>query len=134
MYLALLGFFLSLIAHMGAYIGIARPFGFDPWPLHIGMLLVCLPAVFAAKKLSKDFPKADMWKATLRGGPEWMMPLLRLIFGYALLNLFVYAVIDGNSQNEAIKLRGFSGHWLLFYYVSFAVLYSYNNIMQSDSA
>ncbi len=136
MYLAMVGCFLSLVAHLCGYIGIGRPFGMDPWPLHIGVIVVCIPAVFAAQKLSKGYLQDEMWHAVLRGCPEWMKSLFVVIFAYAFISFFMFILVTDNAANvvnEANKLRGFSGHWLVFYYVSYAILYSYHKVMLNDS-
>jgi hypothetical protein len=33
--LALAGFVVSSVAHFAGYVGIERPFGINPWPLHV---------------------------------------------------------------------------------------------------
>lgn len=124
MYLALAGFVASLVAHVAGYMGIERPFGFNPWPLHVGLFIVWGPVVMVAQRLSKEFPQKDMWKATLRGCPPWMSNVLYILFGYAFLSFFVFVLLEPKSGNEASTIRGFSGHWLIFYYAAFAILYS----------
>ena len=131
--LALAGFFVSLIAHLAGYAGVERPFGINPWPLHVGIFVVWLPAVLAAMRLSKDVPQKDMWKATLRGCPKWMKHLLYGLFGYAFLSFFVFFVSAGGAESEANTIRGFSGHWLIFYFAAFAILYSYVKVSKVDT-
>lgn len=131
--LALLGFIASLAAHIAGYAGIERPFGINPWPLHVGIFVVWFPAVLASMKLSKDFPQKDMWKAALRGCPKWMRYALYGLFGYAFLSFFAFFVSAGDGENEASTVRGFSGHWLIFYFAAFAILRSYVSVSQSDT-
>lgn len=133
MYLALVGFVASLIAHLCGYVGIDKPFGISPWPLHVGIFIVWFPAVLVFHNLSKDFPQRDMWKAALRGCPNWMRTLLYVIGGYAFLSFFAFMAIDSFSSSEASTIRGFSGHWLIFYYAAFVILYSAINVSQQDS-
>jgi rRNA maturation protein Nop10 len=130
---ALIGFIASLIAHLAGYAGIDHPLGLDPWPLHVGIFVVWLPAVLAAQKLSKDFPQKDMWKATLRGCPKWMRYTLFGLFGYAFLSFFAFFLTVGKSHDEANTIRGFSGHWLIFYFAAFAILQSYARVSANDT-
>jgi len=132
--LALVGFMASLIAHLAGYAGIERPFGFDPWPLHAGIFIVWLPTILAAQKLSKGFPQSEMWKASLRGCPNWMRYVLYALFGYAFLSFFAFFLsIGGSIETEAGTIRGFSGHWLIFYFAAFAVLHSYTKVAENDT-
>ena len=130
--LALFGFVLSLVAHLAGYAGIERPFGFDPWPLHIGIFVVWFPAVLVAQRNSRDFPQSDMWDSALRGCPKWMQYILFGIFGYAILSFIFFVGPSSTSESEASKVRGFSGHWLIFYYAAFAILYSGYRIDLND--
>ncbi|MFT6634317.1 hypothetical protein [Alcanivorax sp.] len=131
--LALLGFIASLAAHIAGYAGIERPFGINPWPLHVGIFVVWFPAVLASMKLSKGFPQKDMWKAALRGCQKWMRHALYGLFGYAFLSFFAFFVLAGDGENEASTVRGFSGHWLIFYFAAFAILRSYVSVSRSDT-
>ena len=133
MYLALAGFFASLIAHLAGYMGIEKPFGFDPWPLHLGIFIVWLPAVLVSQRLSKEFPQKDMWKATLRGCPPWMRKTLYVLFGYAFLSFFAFMALDATSGSKASTVRGFSGHWPIFYYAAYAILYSASQVSENDT-
>ena len=131
--LALIGFIASFVAHLGGYAGVERPFGLNPWPLHAGIFVVWIPAVFAVMKLSQDFPQKDLWKATLRGCPKWMRYVLYCVFGYAFLSFFAFFLSVDSPENEANTVRGFSGHWLIFYYAAFVILRSYINVSKNDT-
>lgn len=132
--LALIGFGASLITHLAGYVGIDRPFGINPWPLHVGVFIVLIPTVIAARHLTKDFLRKDMWKAALRGCPNWMRYLLFAIFGYAILSFFGFIFFSFDSgDNEASTIRGFSGHWLIFYFAAYAILHSYSNVSKNDT-
>lgn len=135
MYLALAGFLASFIAHVLAYVGVSHPFGYSPWPLHAGIFIVWLPAILVAIKISREFPQKDMWKATLRGCPIWMKRALYAIFGYALLSFFISIILtmeNASDGNDASVVRGFSGHWMVFYYAAFAILHSAIKISNED--
>lgn len=137
--IALFGFIVSLIAHLAGYAGIGHPLGLDPWPLHVGIFIVWLPAVLAAQKLSKDFPKKEQLKAILRGCPKWMRYMLFGLFYYAFLSFFAFFftgisfIFTGNHQSVASTVRGLSGHWLIFYFAAFAILQSYSRVSADDT-
>jgi hypothetical protein len=133
MFMAFAGFIASLIAHIAGYMGIEKPLGFNPWPLHMGIFIVWLPAVLMAQRLSKDFPQKDMWKATLRGCPPWMRKALYILFGYVFLSFFLFIALDSTSGNEANTIRGFSGHWLIFYFAAYAILYSAIQVSENEN-
>jgi len=120
------GLVLSLFVHITALAGIESPLGRAAWALHGGIFLVWLPAVLAAQRLTTHANRADMWRMALRGCPPWMKYLTYFFFGYAFLN-FAFFVIRGFSRKptEIESLRGFSGHWMLFYGAAMAILYSY---------
>ena len=142
---ALTGLVLSAIAHVCALAGVnvAEQVPFV-WLLHIGIFVVFLPFIFSSRKiLGKQPSLADM--RVLVPGRVYAVGLA--IFIYAIVNfiLFAAATQGGNpvieagqyllkshgrlirelsfAEYEALRaneLRGFSGHWLFFYFVPFA--------------
>lgn len=126
--LAGIGLFLSFWVHITA---IFRPNIEIPsyfWGLHVGIFIVFIPAVLAAQKVVGKTRRSDFWKHILRFAPPWMTYAFYGLFGYAFFNFFwVFLRIglgkaSGNSAENG--WRGFSGHWMLFYAASFAILYS----------
>lgn len=129
MVLAAIGFVLSVAAHISAVAGWPIPGGKAVWTLHIGIFIVWLPTVFVAYRLTRGAQRKDFWKVALAGCPKWMRIALYGIFGYAALNFISFMLttmnhphIQGDAPPEVI--RGFSGHWMVFYSVAFATLYS----------
>ena len=142
---ALTGLVLSAIAHVLALAGVnvAEHVPFV-WLLHIGIFFVFGPFVFSSRKILGKHPSlADM--RALVPGRVYAVGLA--IFIYAIVNfvLFAAATQGGNpvmeagqyvlkshgrlirelsfAEYEALRaneLRGFSGHWLFFYFVPFA--------------
>jgi len=140
MYLAGIGLVLSVIVHISALLGITPPLGEVSWVLHVGIFIVWLPAVIVANRLVKDFKQKDFWKAALRACPKWMKNLTYFFFGYAILNFILFLVLEAGSGNSkgsgtpSTVFRGFSGHWMVFYCVAMAILYSAIHIEQHDAA
>ena len=129
MALAIVGFILSVAAHLSAIAGLPIPFGHAVWVLHIGIFVVWLPTVLVAYRLTRGAKRKDLWKVALVGCPTWMRMALYGIFGYAILNFVLFmATTAGHPQPRGDAppevVRGFSGHWMVFYGAAFATLYS----------
>ena len=130
MLLAGCGFVLSVGAHCLALANVAIPGGQLVWGLHIGIFAVWIPTVLLTSRATRNSNRKDFWKVALAGCPTWMRRGLYVLFGYAVLNfvLFIIATAGqhGRSTGDASPtvIRGFSGHWMVFYGVAFAVLYS----------
>jgi len=141
--LALGGFLLALASHIAALWGVDVQSQVSAvWLLHLGVFIVFIPMVFQLR--SSDL-KSDRF-AVFRGLPGWAGAATALLMAYVFLNFFLAfpGATDGSPavQNgafvlqqkgrlvreiseaeyharQATILRGFSGHWLLFYFVSF---------------
>jgi hypothetical protein len=128
--IAAIGFGMSAVTHVQALLGLATPLGEMVWGLHIGIFIVWIPAVLVAQREAKNVPQKEMWKTVLRGCPTWMRYAVSALFGYALVNFF-WTFLSRSRAGQAPEaeatqtLRGFSGHWMLFYGAAFAILYSH---------
>ena len=130
MCLAAAGFLLSVVAHVLALAGVSMPGGNLVWGLHVGIFIVWIPTVLVSIQITRFSNRKDYWKIVLAGCPGWMRSAVYVLFGYAILN-FVFFMGSVGSQSKhlgaappAAVVRGFSGHWMVFYAVAFAVLYS----------
>jgi hypothetical protein len=140
MYLAALGLVLSVIVHVLSLFGISSPFGETSWVLHTGIFVVWLPTILVANRMVRDFRQKDFWKVALRACPQWMKNLTYFFLGYAILNFALFFISDftaGDSAKHAGNtapnvLRGFSGHWMVFYCVAMATLYSAIHVEEHD--
>jgi hypothetical protein len=142
---AFAGLCLSLAAHVAALLGVDVTDKVPAvWLLHVGIFVVFIPQVLSSRKVFGRKPAlADIRRAF----PHWVVALGTVIVGYALLNfvLFAFATGGGNpdirdgkfvllshgrlmrelssaeyTAFKANEIRGFSGHWLAFYFSSFA--------------
>ncbi|HOU13506.1 MAG TPA: hypothetical protein PKZ84_10350 [Anaerolineae bacterium] len=122
------GFILSLISHGAALLGLNGPLGDSTWLLHIGIFVVWTPAMLVSQITTAGVQPKDRWKAALRNCPPWMKYMVYGFFGYALVNFLLFALAAPEASSEGAMppavVRGFSGHWMLFYLLAFAVLYS----------
>ena len=140
MNLAAFCFFISLAIHVAALLGVilSRHAIF----MHVGIFVVFPPAVFVARRLSKDAPRKDFWKITLRNCPPWMRVAFKVIFGYAIINFIIFAIATrhvpkSHYSSKIISLadfKVFSGHWMAFYFAAFAILYSATHERKSPQA
>jgi hypothetical protein len=142
---ALAGLLLSAWVHFSALLGLGAPLQMaSVWPLHVGIFVVFLPFVFASRKTLGPKPG---WKELRAMFPGWVVLLGALLMGYTALNFVLFimateggspAIRDGHyilSQHGALvreltaqeytalqvnEVRGFSGHWMMFYFLPFA--------------
>jgi hypothetical protein len=138
--LSLAGLALSLIAHLCGLFGLEQPLGEAAWLLHIGIFVVFIPAILASNWLVRDFKRKDYWTATFRGCPKWVSRVVQGFGAYAVINFVIFVwimgqgnvAVGGDTPDEVF--RGFSGHWMFFYAVAAAVLYSRLVTSRSDPA
>jgi hypothetical protein len=139
--LAAVGLILSIVVHVSALLGFPSPLGEKAWILHGGIFVVWLPAVLAMVPLTRESKQRNLWRATLRGCPNWMRRMAYAFCGYAVVNFVVFIAAiaatpqvrrAGGSTPEAV-FRGFSGHWMAFYSMALAILYSATRVAESDT-
>jgi len=133
---AAVGLLVSLWVHIGAVMGKrVAPEAFF-WMLHIGIFVVWIPAVLISQRLVGSVNRKDFWKVALKGLPTWVRYVMYAFFAYAVVNflLFMNNAPTGHSNEgpPAAVWRGFSGHWMVFYFAALAILYSAANTMRSS--
>ncbi len=138
---ALIGFFSSLFVHLSTFFGIDLSKHVPwVWVLHLGVFVIFIPMVFVQGLGSRK----DFWRKIFAAIPRWARYTIKAFFAYALINFALFfflseggvpdvregkyvlhnhgQVIRELSENEyelqkAYVLRGFSGHWMVFYLV-----------------
>lgn len=133
MLLAAAGLLLSVAIHVAAILGLQVPGGSTVWGLHIGIFVVWLPTVLVFTRTSRFANQKDLWKVALSGCPVWMRRTLYALFAYAIVNFAFFMLSSssrGSGSEPGTELRGFSGHWMVFYGAAFATLYSAINAPQ----
>lgn len=128
MVLSAIGLLLSIATHVATLAGAPVPGGKLVWWLHIGVFVVFIPAAVIANRINRGRPQNDFWKKVLSGCPAWMRYLLYALFAYAIAN-FLWVMATGGFQKPPEDaplsgLRGFSGHWMVFYAAAFGIFYS----------
>jgi hypothetical protein len=121
MLFALVGFLTSLYVHIGTWFGqILLP---EVWQLrlHIGIFVPFLAAILLAPR--KPRRRRDGGFA-LDG---FVGAAMIVVFVYAMANFVLFLLNTALNHSHATRLqewRGFSGHWMLFYFWSFGFLYT----------
>ena len=130
MLLAEFGLALSIAAHCMALAGTPIPGGKLVWGLHVGIFVVWIPAVLTSMQVTRYANRKDFWKIALVGCPIWMRRAFYVLFAYAILNFLVFMATTASQPKRPTGdaapsvVRGFSGHWMIFYGAAFAILYS----------
>lgn len=138
---AFIGFFTSLLVHLTTFLGI-NPARHIPWVwvLHLGIFVMFIP-MFVAQGFTT---KKDFRREIFALIPPWAGYLTKAFFAYALINFALFFFLsDGGVPQErdgkyvlhnhgdvirelseedyerqnAYVLRGFSGHWMVFYLI-----------------
>jgi hypothetical protein len=123
--LALAGFGLSVTCHFLAITGIVPLFPSKIMLMHGGVFVVFIPAMLAGKSV----PRKDFWKVIVDVCPAWVRWVFKVVSTYAFLNfiLFMFTAPKGKVPPGDVTsdvVRGFSGHWMFFYFTAFVMLYA----------
>jgi hypothetical protein len=120
--LGVLGFGCSVAVHVLSWLGVGLP----QWlmGLHVGIFVVFFPAILVARPLTVDFKQKDFWKAALRGAPPWVSTYGKVLVAYVFLHFFASMAVHFPPDRNIENFRIFSGHWMIFYGVAAALLYS----------
>jgi hypothetical protein len=141
---ALAGLVLSALVHVAALAGNDVQVRFPQvWMLHLGIFAVFIPLVIAARQRFGASPSRADIESTM---PRPIVWLGKALMAYAFINfaLFMYLMREGGPRQDGGKfvvsnhgrvvreitpaeysalrageLRGFSGHWLVFYFLPF---------------
>ena len=147
--LAAAGLVISAAAHFSTYAGYDPQEAFPYiWLLHIGIFLVFLPAIAVQSGLPRDGKGNTKLFAF---APRWMQLAAYVLFAYAFVNfaVFMFRSSSGSPSErnakfvlqshgrvireltaqeyhfqKALVVRGFSGHWMLFYAAAMTTLSS----------
>lgn len=140
--LAFFGFGCSVVVHLSTFFGLDLTETFPAvWLLHLGIFLVFVPMVFSVRSLGR---RPDFWQKFFAPMPAWIQSIVICLFFYVLVNfvLFFFLMSGGSPseingkyvlqthgqmvreltvqeyhQQKAYVLRGFSGHWMIFYLI-----------------
>src|ERR1043166_2973498 len=117
------GLVLSVIVHLLAFFGVTLPIKDAVFALHMGIFVIWIPAI----ALNQGRDRNQIFNQ----GPKWMQRALTIVLIYAMAS-FIYfiATAPRDKKSTAVKpapasvVRGFSGHWILFYSAGLAALWN----------
>src|SRR5215467_1934703 len=96
----------------------------------VALLAIHCTALFGA---TYQFKQKDIWRAALRGCPQWLRRSLWILLGYTWVGFFVFPMIYGGGMDlPANKARSMSGVLLAFYSIAACVLYSATRVSKVD--
>jgi uncharacterized membrane protein len=131
MILSAVGILLCLSCYIIGVTGIyPPPAGVTPI-LFGGLFAVWIPTVILSNRLTQDFKQKDFWKAALRGCPAWMRAALWVVIG-CVFALFFLLVLSKKSPGDSPQT--FVLFPIVFYAVSFCVMYSLISVDKYDSS
>jgi hypothetical protein len=146
MALALVGFGASLLVHMSSWGH--EPLSINQtWPLHVGIFVVFIPAVLGQRRNPNRAAARDRKAPQYPLAPPWMNKVLNICGLYTVVNFLLFIVLlmaftpnvrerDGRyviekghevvrpATDEEVRTyhariaRGFSGHWMIFYWAA----------------
>jgi hypothetical protein len=123
--LALVGLVVVLSVHVAALAGSTALLSHVGKLIFPGIFVVWLPTIVVMNRLTRDFKQKDIWKAALRGCPQWMQRAQYIFFGYAFIVAFVLPfVYGGGMDSPSNSARAMSAIALTFYSIATCVLYS----------
>ena len=123
------GFLLSIVAHVASLLGATVPGGKLVWALHMGIFVVWFPALLVSYRINGGRAQGDLWKYVLSDWPKWVRYAAYGLVAYGIVNFILFIITtesgpqpDGDAPPSII--RGFSGHWMIFYGAAFMILTS----------
>jgi hypothetical protein len=121
--LSLTGLVISMWVHGNGILGKSVVGDFCFFLLHLGCIALFGLGIFATGRANTS----DL-KELLKDVPDGLRWLVYGFFAYAMVNFWVYwfqvAPAGDRHALQPSDSRGFSGHWMLFYAVSFAMFYT----------
>lgn len=138
-WLAAFGFIASAAVHVASIAGFTPPGGQAVLLLHVGVFVVWLPAVLVAYRGAgreggpyryTGWARGQyFWTSTITACPRWMRIAAAALLAYGVLNFIHFmTTVGGRSPGHCAPspevVRGFSGHWMLFYAAAFMVFYA----------
>jgi hypothetical protein len=119
--IAATGFVASVACHLMGWLHIDPPWGQSVFLLHIGIFVVWIPLVISANRTMPKPGRGNL-EHLFAVLPRWVRIAIGVLFAYALLN-FVYFIYCTQQYPRhkvpfLVELRGFSGHWMMFYGVA----------------
>ena len=95
-----------------------------------GLFVVWIPTVLLTNRLTRDFKQRDIWKAALRGCPQWMRTGLWVVIGFVFAMFFLPFLWGSDPGKSPASFVVFPA---TFYAASFCVMYSLLHVERIDA-
>ena len=132
-FISFIGFVLSAVIHLCSLFRIYESPREIKILIQIGIIAVFYPSWFISEKMRKEENITDYKKAILGVCPKWMLILNSFLLVYAfaglLYSLFIKQIIGAANKD----FRGFSGHWMALYFLTFTILYCCKRLRNGKS-
>jgi hypothetical protein len=116
--LASAGLLASLVCHVMSWLQMEPPWGRSVFILHAGIFVVWIPLVIFANRTMPRPRRANL-DHLFAELPRWVRVAVGGLFVYTLLNFTYFAYCTRQYPRLGVpfylELRGFSGHWMVFY-------------------
>ena len=112
------GFVASVACHFMGWLHIEPPWGKSVFVLHVGFLVLWFPLVIFA---TRTMPKGATGNVEhlLAELPKWVRRAVTVLLVHTFLNFAYFMYCTSQYPKRGVpfylELRGFSGHWILFY-------------------
>jgi len=119
---AFAGFLAALACHIMALLGIEPPGGQRVMIfLHVGIFPLWFLLIISANRTRSTTGRANL-DHLFAEVPKWVRSVFKLVVAYAVVN-FIYFIYRTSQYPKhqvpfLVELRGFSGHWMIFYGIS----------------
>jgi ABC-type multidrug transport system permease subunit len=115
---AMAGLLASAACHLMGWFHVEPPWGKSVFVLHVGFLILWFPLVIFANRTMPKGAKGNL-EHLLAELPKWVRRMVTGLFIYTLLNFAYFMYCTSQYPRHGvpfyIEMRGFSGHWILFY-------------------
>jgi hypothetical protein len=116
--IAAFGFVASLACHILSWWQITPPGGNSVFILHVGFLILWFPLIIFANRTTPKGANGNL-NHLFAEMPLWVLTAGKILIAYIILNFVYFMYCTSQYPNHKpplyVEVRGFSGHWMLFY-------------------
>ena len=117
------GLVASVVCHLMSWFHVVPAWGRSVFLLHAGIFIVWIPLVVFANRTMPKKGRGN-FEHLLAELPKWARVATSGLFIYALLNFAYFMICTSRYPKHGVpfvvELRGFSGHWMMFYGMALA--------------
>lgn len=118
------GFLASVICHILGWCHVNPSWGNSVFVLHVGIFPLWIPLCLLGNRVARQGGYRSNCDPLLNELPSWVSAAIAGLFTYALLNFAYFFICTFQYSKHDVpfylELRGFSGHWMVFYGIAAA--------------